>query len=186
MRGRVREARAWALVGVLGFAVLSGCTPAAEPSATPSPVATSVSRFATDEEALTAATEVVLRYNAEFRRVGADPEADLGALGAVMSGQLLDKTVNVMETLRSEGRRLNGKGSIDSFTYEQRWTEGETERVFVYACSDVSESRVVDAFGIESVPERNRVRIPVRVGIDFVGDSALVTEDDVWSPTASC
>lgn len=140
-------ALAIALVVPLAACVEQTRIPDAEPSSDVAPL------FASDEEALAAATAAYEEYLAASNAVTSS--ADLAIepiLNLVTPDYLLDER-EALKEFESRDLRTRGDSAVVGATLQQRF-EGEDRatNVVMYVCVDVSAVRVLDSSGIDVTP----------------------------------
>jgi hypothetical protein len=186
MRHASARLTALAVGSALGTLALVGCgsTPAPVPhsaSASEAPV------FASDEEALAAATAAYAAYLATSDAVGSEGGADPDRYEDVASGDALANALRSAEQFREAGARSIGPTSFTVYKL-QSWDGGERQSavVTVYICDDVSAVDVQGSDGKSLVaPDRpNRTPFEIQVA---VGDSqSRLQSKNVWMGSNFC
>lgn len=185
-----RAAGSALLVALASLVMLSGCVPDDSPPTPPQTTATAAPVFASEEEALAAATEAYRNYQTTVD-TALKNVADDGLESAAV-GVALDVARSSVEEFRTKGIHQTG----DSVVYkEQLVTAGSlltssasTDPVQIYACLDVSATNVLNAAG-ESQLELDAVRIfPMVVTLSWQSELSvlLVEEEEVWDAQDFC
>jgi hypothetical protein len=178
----LRAMRMLPLAGLIAVvALLSGCAPA-DPVVTPQPEPSSAPLFATEEEALAAATEAYAAYSTMFDQLLADGGADPGRLVEVAAGAQLDADTKALDDVRSKGLRGVGTASFDTVALQNYdpWTAEST--VVVYLCEDVTGVDVVDPSGLSVVSESRLDRVGYEVSFNRSDETKLlVASKEVWA-----
>ncbi|MDQ1609498.1 MAG: hypothetical protein QOE16_2230 [Microbacteriaceae bacterium] len=159
---------------------LAGCaTPASPPSA---PSATRSPVFASDEEALKAATDAYAAYLAMSDTILSEGGVNPERLVSVATGEALKKTeadVKVYST-----RRLHTTGSTH---FDSLKIQSYSPDLSAYVCEDVSGIDVVDDQGRSLVKPDRDPRTPFEVGFEVSADGALLLKQKaLWTGTDFC
>jgi hypothetical protein len=193
-RGCMRVAdRRWAGVacpGMLAIALLTGCTQPSAPVPT-APMATDAPVFASDEEALAAATVAYAAYQETSDLILADGGIDPERIREVVSEKMAVSEMTGFAQARAEGLRSIGKSIFDTISIQsvdQAPVDG-TGAVTVYLCSDVSGVDILNAIGTSVVsPSRTeRTRFEVTFDLSTRGINQLVVGSrSVWTSGGLC
>ena len=167
----------------------TGC--AADPKPAPRsnpPAAAPV--FASDEEALAAATEAYEGYVKTADQIVRDGGSDPSRISEYVSDDLAASEVASFASLKDRSLRGVGETSYANFSLQQVSTDpSDKEIVTAYVCSDLSETDVVDDTG-ESVvdPDRpDRTAFVITFDLSSVDPSALVVSSiTVWDGGGVC
>ena len=183
MRSRsVRAGLAIALVVSLTACVETTRLPAAEPSPSVAPL------FASDEEALAAATEAYEEYLVVVGEILRDGGANPERLRPLVSDEVYASELDGFNLFRESGYSAIGQSRLDAVQLQQHivGVAGVAE-VQIYVCVSIEETDVTDRSG-QSVIDPNR---PGRQAFEalFVsnvdGRLALTTESP-WSGAGVC
>ncbi len=174
------------LLATLAFA---GCVPTPVPLPSTS-AATDAPVFASDEEALAAATEAYAAYLKVSDASWADEATTRDDFLALSTGQAHDEDLSASELFDKNGWRKVGTTTFDSIRLQSSGPnfDGNWE-VRTYLCIDVSQSDVIGVTG-QSVAKPDRpLRLPLEVA--FISTSStnknlLVSESQVWSGSNFC
>jgi hypothetical protein len=172
---------------VVLVAALVGCSgatriPPPEPSSAVEPL------FASDEEALEAATQAYEEYLAVSYRIASKPPFVLDDLMTVTTDEYLEREKAFFETLRAEGWTLEGSSTIASADLQQWYLESNGMSVVVaYVCLDVSNVRVLDTEGNDVTPAERPDQTALE--IEFVeGNTGMLVlnRSEAWSGASIC
>lgn len=179
---------ALALVPLLLLAAaLTGCTqptrlPPPEPSAAGEPL------FASDEEALAAATAAYEEYlavsNAILQDGGRDPERLLD----LVSEEVFETELEGFRLFQQNDWRATGATKLQTVTLQQviDGSDGLAE-VVAYVCTDVSSNDVVDAGGVSQVlPDRPSIVAHEVLFVFGDSESGVIEEKIQWDPISIC
>lgn len=182
------------LAGVACAAALlvlaSGC--AAEPAPAPSssaPTATTPPVFASDEEALAAATEAYANYQATYDAFWAGRKSKAEFL-ELTTGAALENEEASLEQFESQGWKPVGTSSVDSVSIQSiSQTDSGVWQIRTYLCVDISKGDVLDAQGVSVAKPDRPLRLPLEVA--FVTPSSTstelrISESRVWSGKNYC
>ncbi|TFD77674.1 hypothetical protein [Cryobacterium fucosi] len=176
---------AMALIGTLA---LSGCSPPA-PRAT-SATATDAPVFASDAEALAAATEAYTAYLRAIDTVLANSGKDVGWLSDVAVGEALRAETTTARTYSEKKYRSVGSTTYDTVQIQAISDYGNGKvRITTYLCSDLSNVDVVDEGGTSVVIADRVDRFPLQV--DFENSNASsrdlrVSSSVTWTGANFC
>jgi len=186
MRGRGRLVALELAALTLAALTLSGCSgPPAPPPAPPSPTATQV--FASDDEALAAATEAYAAYQAALDL--AYSKYDVSLLVDVATTAEVDGVKASVAEWKATKKKQVGK----SWTHGVRLAVGGTGVIAngmtqIYVCLDVVGIDVVDENGDSVVSEDQIDTYPMIVSLEWsaAAQRLLVTSEDVWTAENFC
>lgn len=174
---------------VLAVLLLAGCVPG-EPVITPEPDPDVTPIFASDEEALAAATEAYARYLEVSDQIAADGGADPERMIPVVSTAQYLKEVDGFEKLQRGELHIVGASKFDTVSL-QSWSmvEPSVALVVIYACSDASLTSVLDASGKDVTPESRPDRTPFELEFSSSSDderSLVLSRSDLWTGADFC
>jgi len=178
-----------ALPLVLIVALLSACTestriPPAEPPSATQPL------FASDEEALEAATAAYEEYLAASNLVTSSPDLDIDPIEALVTSEYLANELMTLEVFSSGGLRTKGESRLRSSALQQFFEE-ETGApiVVIYVCLDVSGVLVLDSTGVDVTPpdraETALLEVELRVE-PAISESLLIHRSEPWKEATLC
>jgi hypothetical protein len=173
---------------VVLVAALVGCSgatriPPPEPSSAVEPL------FASDEEALEAATQAYEEYLLASNVVTASQDLSVESIEELVTAEYFELFVESVEGLRSQGLRTTGSSRILSTELQQWYEEDDMASVIVYLCLDVSGVRVVDELNVDMTPADRATIVALEVGFeesDQVRSKLLVASSDAWSEGDLC
>ncbi|MEV1131784.1 hypothetical protein [Agromyces sp. NPDC049794] len=185
-RFRRRRGLALAVAGVIAL-VLSGCVgaPAGTPSPSPSPSAEPV--FASDEEALAAATKAYEAYRTASAEVARGAESS--KIDSTVTPSFAETIHGEFEALRDAGLTMVGDVLVDRVRLAFVNPDDTGVTVSIYLCRDVSNVRVISADGSDVTPSD---RDPVSPTQAFLKSSSqdpsvlLVDGVELWSGQDFC
>ena len=172
------------------FALLvSGCA-SSEPVITPEPSPTSTPVFASDEEALAAATEAYAAYLAMSDQIAQDGGTSADRIGNLVTAAWLPKEIQQFSEFAKSGYHQSG---VTHFDHLQLQRFGQDERgtvtVTFYVCLDFSETKVLDNADLDVTPRDLDVRAPFEVSFESSkADSVnlLLSGMERWQSTNFC
>jgi hypothetical protein len=180
----LRRSTVGTLACLLGVVALTGCTPSAPPTATP----TSTAIFSSEDEALAAATDVYQQYNAAFDQALANGGEDMSGLRDLVTDEHfveLDKP----GTIDSNGWHTEGSSSFSVKSVASYEADTESAAISVNLCRDLSNVRVMDSAGLDVTPETWPAVVPLKVSFassESNPKSFLVSTVASWSAQDSC
>ena len=135
-------------LAVLAVLVVSGCVEAA-PSEPPAPTASAEPVFASEEEALAAATEAYAAYLAVSDEVLGDGGAEPERVNQVARGSARDEALSSFESFSAQKFRSTGNTAFDELVVQSYLPDGnsDAEVVTIYVCVDISAVDVLDDTG---------------------------------------
>ncbi|MDX2026087.1 hypothetical protein [Microcella sp.] len=170
---------------VVLFAALVGCTgatriPPPEPSTAVEPL------FASDEEALEAATEAYEEYLAVLDGLLQAPLEVDGAFDSVASGQALQLAEESVQKFLDDVVRISGPRVVGSVELQQLIVDEEATEVILYVCEDLSGIVLLDSGGNSlTTPDRPNYSI-FQIVVSFGHDGGRVVDRQFWSNETSC
>ncbi|HSP75831.1 MAG TPA: hypothetical protein VLO31_06425, partial [Cryobacterium sp.] len=174
----------------LGSLSLTGCTPDPAPRASPTSVPTDAPVFASDEEALAAATEAYAAYLAAIDAVLADSGNDMSELADVAAGEALRAETDSASLYFSNGYRSIGTTSFDSLKLQSIDDDGRGSAVVnAYLCSDVTGVDVVNTADVSVVPDDRVDRFPIQVSLHnsrVASKDLVITSSESWTGKNYC
>jgi hypothetical protein len=180
-----------AVVACVGFLLISsaGCaverTPV-QPSATP----TAQPVFASDEEALAAATEAYEAYISTADQIVRDGGEDPTRIRDYVSDDLAESEIESYALLKERNLRGVGESSYSDFSLQRVSSDSSrSDVVTAYVCSDLSATDVLDESGQSVVALERQDRRPFELTFDVAeaGPPALVVASvTVWNGGGVC
>ena len=169
-----------ALVVPLAACSQSTRLPEAEPSSEVAPL------FASDEEALAAATAAYEEYLAVLDAALQGPVSDGGELESVSRGQALVSAQESIAEFIEDQLRISAPRVVGGARLQQHTSSGSEAEVTSYFCEDISGVLLLDAGG-NSLSEADRPDYTVfEATVEFGPAGAFVVERAFWSNESSC
>ena len=184
MTRMLRRVVAGSLACLLGAVALAGCAPADPPVATPTPT----SIFASEEEALAAATDVYQQYTAAKDSESAKGDVSAESLRPIVTPAYF-KELEVVGALEKNGWHTEGLTTFDSVAVQDLSEKDGIATVSIALCRDVSGVTIRDAEGNDVTPADRPDRFPVVVEFvssDVGSQELLVSESGTWSGDDFC
>ncbi len=184
VRQKLQRAAAGTVSCLLGAIALAGCTPSESPIATPTPTAI----FASEEEALAAATDVYQRYNAAFDSASSKGSEDMSGMQGLVTDAHL-KELGKPGTIDSNGWHTEGSSSFDVKEVASYIPGIAETEIALNVCRYLSEVKVVDAEGIDVTPSDWPDYVPLVISFvssDSDPASLLISKVDSWLEPHSC
>ncbi|MBG6240087.1 hypothetical protein IWX78_003078 [Mycetocola sp. CAN_C7] len=179
-RRMLRQALAVPLGCVLVALVLSGCATTTPP--TPTPTDTSI--FASEEEALAAATDVYQQYNAAFDEALATGGGDMSALGELTTPEHLEELAEP-GMIDENGWHTDGSSSFEIIEVASFESSADGIEISLNLCRDLSAVRILDSSDSDVTPDD----WPQLVGLNVrfresqdAGTPLVVSKVNSWSP----
>lgn len=168
---------------VLLTATLAGC---AEPTRLPPPEPSAAAPlFASDEEALAAATAAYEEYLAVVDAALASPsEAPL--LEVVASGEALSEVQESVAEFVDEGYVLEGLRVLGGATLQQVFVEDDETTVVAYFCEDLTRVALVDSNGSLLTTEDRPDFTVFEVTVQLRPETSTVDIRRFWDNVESC
>ena len=178
------------LIALAAAFLLTGCVPT-DPIVTPNPEPSSTPIFATEEEALAAATAAYAAYVKVSDRIlmdgGADPDRIMQVAGPVVAKEEKDGYGKFVERhYRSIGATTFDSMKLQSFS---PYSAGGKGVVSVYLCVDASKVDVLDENNVSVVSPDRPDRTGFEVGFDATSSrpfTLVVASKEVWTGSEFC
>ena len=174
---------------VAAFA-LAGCVSAPTPTPSTS-AATDAPVFASDEEALAAATEAYAAYQAMSDLILAEGGANPDRIRDVASESFAASEIESFNQAMSSGLHSTGLSTFDKVSI-QAIANSSVDNigvVTVYLCSDVSRIDILNSTGVSVVSESRPDRTPFEVTFDIQSTESrglVVGSRSVWTGGRVC
>jgi len=177
--------RARAVTGMLAVAacalLLTGC---AQPDPVVAPHATSTAKplFASDAEALAAATKAYAAYLSVTDLLINDTASDPEQLRQVATGKQLSADLKAVSDLRDEGFRGTGATKFEDATLQQYTPSSVAGTVVIYVCEDISGTDLLGPDGVTILaPDRaSRARYEITFAALNRSHQLLVEDKEKW------
>jgi hypothetical protein len=170
------------LACLLGCAALTGCSPAATPA--PSPTSTAI--FASEDEALAAATAVYQQYTAAKDKESSNGDVSAESLRPLVTPSYFEE-LQVVGTLEENGWHTAGSTTFDTVSLVDFEERDRLATVRVSLCRDVSAVTILDSNGADVTPATRTDRFPLLIqlisaeagsNVLLISDSGSWLEDD--------
>jgi hypothetical protein len=175
-----------AAVAVAFAALLGGCAPQVQPPP-PKPSPSSSPVFASDEEALAAATKAYAAYQHASDSVAHDSGAGVERLREVVTGSAYANEQKVFESFHNRGLTGVGQSSFDNVSLQSY--DRVTSEVVLYLCVDLSHTDIVDADHASTVSKDRPTRFPFEVTFGPTKDGSKtlwITGSESWTGANFC
>ena len=167
--------------------VLVGCVPTTTPdSPAPRPSATPV--FATEAEALAAATEAYAAYVRVSDQIFIDGGINADRLKTVATGKQLKINMEGFAQARAKNYRSSGGTTFDRVTLQSFAASQKDTFVQIYLCDDVTLVNVFNSSGESVVSASRPDRVGYQVTFSYSEKSAhflLLSDKESW-PDLAC
>ena len=178
------------LVASLICVALTGCVPPVS-GATPRPLASSSAAapiFATDEEALAAATKAYADYLTMSDRVAQEGGVGVDRLAPFVTNSYLKKQKASFSKLGSDNHRIVGHTKFREARLQRFQVSGMSTQIEIYVCVDVSDVRVLDNSRTDVTPSDRPNEYPIVIGLTrSTGSHALLlNSSDLWEGANFC
>ena len=186
---RVTRGLSAAALAVVFALTLTGCVPQAHKAAPPAPSPSATPVFASDEEALAAATKAYAAYLEVEDRVAEVGGDDLEELSNHVTAHQLSIEREAFKGFSSSGKVSRGASRFDTISLQKKSTATDgTTTISLYLCLDVSDVRVLDTDGNDVTPAERPDRYPLEVDLQASNgsDSFLVSRSDAWRGDNFC
>jgi hypothetical protein len=163
--------------------VLTGCV-SPQPLVMPTPAPTSTPLFASDEEALAAATAAYTEYLRVSDAITADGGTNPERIKPLVTAEQYAVELTGFNDLSSRGWRTKGNSSFKNATLQTNDFAGS---VSIYVCSVTDAIRVVDAAGADVTPVNTQgfrtLQVSFAAGANF---SLILDRTELWDSESSC
>jgi hypothetical protein len=177
------------LVAALVVLLLAGCVPG-DPIITPEPEPDATPVFASDDEALAAATEAYAKYLEVSNLIRADGGTAMERIADFVTPGRLDDELNGFKSFSDQGISTVGDIRLDGANLQQ-YSADETSPAIVtmYVCLDATEVHIVDSHGADVTPtdRPDRQLFEVRLESSATEPSKLLlARSELWSGQDGC
>lgn len=183
----VRRLAALLLVAAT-LASLAACAPGeteSMPSPTPTAAQTEAPIFASDEEALAAAVTAYERHLSVTREILAGT-VQVDEIREVTAPNYSDERVGELKSFVESGLRASGSTKIDTPSLIERSESADEVVVSIYACQDVSATRLMNSSGEDITPVDRDVRVPLVLEFRGTSSAILLSGNQLWSGDDFC
>ena len=190
--GRRRTVGRMVMAACVGSLLLgaAGCTAPSpsEPAPTSNPP-TVAPVFASDEEALAAATEAYSNYLATYDASWAHGPSPMDEYLALSIGEAHEDEVQSLAGWEANGWYATGTTTFDSIRLQGVERRSGVVNISTYLCLDISKGDVVDASGSSVVKPDQPTRLPLEVEFETTPPSPTdlkISRSEIWSGTDFC
>jgi hypothetical protein len=176
------------VAGVLALA-LSGCVGAPTPTPTATASSSAEPIFASDEEALAAATEAYERYRSVSATVTAEGGVDAERIDPTVTSDYAMTLHEEFAALAEAGLTIVGATRVHGATLAESAYDEQGATVSIYFCRDVGSVRVLGADGSDVTPADRDDTLPTQAYfVSASHDPAVLLVDGVelWSGEDFC
>jgi len=179
-----RTAIALALL-IVPVLALSGCTPTPPPAVT-APKPSSTPLFATEDEALKAATEAYAAYLKVADVILSDGGANPERIDSVASGDAREAFIESAEAFASKTYHAVGRSTFRGAEIEQLSAQGTSTEVSAYLCLEVGGIDVLDASGASVVSATRPPTQAMEITVLYERDKPMLTTESAISDQSTC
>jgi hypothetical protein len=170
--------------------MLSGCV-ATEPGPVATPEATSEPVFASEEEALAAATKAYAAYQDMSDQIFADSGAEPDRIDQFAGASALSASTASFESFAQQNYRTVGAASVSELILQQfdSHSANGVEVMTVYLCLDISAVDVLNEDGVSVVSPTRPSKQAFEVAFDLDAESGrglLVSRREPWPSNGIC
>lgn len=165
---------------------LSGCFAQETPDATSSPSPSTTPVFASEEEALAAATEAYASYRLVSEAIFADGGSDPERLLTVATEEQYGRELTGYKELASNKLHAVGKSFFEPPTLQMLESSGDNTTIVFYACVDVSNVDIQNAAGESQVRPDRVDRYTTETTVVLHDGRLLVASDIPWTGESLC
>ncbi|TFC94596.1 hypothetical protein E3T28_14980 [Cryobacterium sinapicolor] len=173
---------------LLGMLALTGCTPEPTPRASETSVPTDGPVFASDEEALAAATEAYAAYLRTSDEISAAGGVGAERMEPLVSAEVLTSELEGFQGFVEANARSVGVTTFMVHSMQSaKFLRPEETIISLYVCEDVSGLEVVDSIGNSLVSASRETITPFEVQFQMDGGLQLILEfRSVWRGESFC
>jgi hypothetical protein len=173
---------------LLTAVTLAACTqPGPGPTQSPVPTAKHTPAFASDAEALKAATDAYAAYLKMSDTIAHDGGANPERIKPYASGDALDAALQSAQQFRAAGAHSIGSTTVAQIQPQVvDYQNVRNINISFYACEDVSEVDVLDQDGISLVSQDRPSRATYTVTVLSRSGRLAVDSDEPWTGASIC
>jgi hypothetical protein len=180
-----------ATIACAGLLMISGAGCSAEPTPVPtSATPTAAPVFASDEDALAAATQAYTNYLSTYDKSWADGDGSVEDFLALSVGDAHETDRQSFEEWQAKKWHPTGATKFDSMTLQALTrTESGSWQIQTYVCLDATGGDVVDVNGVSVARPDRPLRLPLEVWFVTTSPTAsdlMISESRVWSGKNFC
>lgn len=169
--------------------LLAGCVPA-EPVITPAPEPSTTPIFASDEEALAAATDAYAKYLEVSDAITSDGGLGVDRVSTLVTAEQFVNEVAAFKDFSEVGLHTSGDSAADVVGLQSYWTAAdETSKIVIYVCVHVSEVRILDSSNEDVTPTSRPNTYPLEVEFEVTPGTPSVlkiSRSEKWSGNDFC
>jgi hypothetical protein len=155
----------------------------------PPPPAAEVPLFATDEEALEAATAAYAEYLIASGALAQEPAASPVNIAPLVTAEYLEDFSRSLSSIREAGLKTEGSTTVVNTQLQQHFEDLTGTTVVIYVCLDVSGVRAFDDAGLDQTPADRALLVGLEVGLFSPSElrgELLVASSQAWEVGALC
>jgi len=189
MRFRLPRPAATLAAGLALVLLLAGCVPP-DPIITPEPGPGATPVFASDEEALAAATDAYAKYLKVSDEITNDGGMGAERISSLVTPEQFLRELDGFKKLQVEGLRTQGS-STSAVKGLQRYVDSSsgTAEVVIYVCVDVSAVRILNGSGQDVTRAGRPDTIPLEVEFEVtqkIPTEMTISRSEPWSGNDFC
>lgn len=169
--------------------LLAGCMPG-EPIITPVPEPSSTPIFASDEEALAAATEAYAKYVEVSDLIASEGGSSPERIAPLVSKDRFKEELEAYKQLDASGNHQEGRSKFDGAILQQLIDSGSDEAsIIFYVCLDQSQAKFIDGDGTDITPvdTSRRSAFEITMSATNARELVLILEGmERWSGSGVC
>lgn len=181
----MRSAVPAVIIACAATLLLGGCVPQ-EPVVVPPVEQQSEPVFASDEEALAAATEAYKAYLEMSDLIAQEGGKDPERIAPFVTEEWLEQELLWSAKLANSGKKLVGWQSLGTTVLQQYSADLDATRVVIYACVQSDQIRMEDANGTDVTPSDLGGPSTQQVSFMSAGEHLLLEESELWSGESVC
>jgi hypothetical protein len=185
-----RRLVALSAAALIALGALGACTqPSPEPSRSTAPTVKHTPAFASDADALKAATDAYAAYLKMSDTIAHDGGANPERIKPYVTGDEYKRQKKDLDALLETKRHAVGNTTFDTTKlWKSDGEVGGIVSVGLYLCIDVSRVRLVDESGRDVTPTNRASRLPLQIDLEMDRDetSLRVNGSDVWAGSNFC
>lgn len=166
--------------------LLSGCAQPG-PGVTSQATSSVTPLFASDADALAAATKAYAAYLKMSDLIAQEGGANPERLAPLVTSEWLKKEVGAFNKFEVSGHNQTGNSTFRDVSLQQ--VSESLMTVTTYLCEDISGAHFLDGAGIDVTPSTRQDLVSLEVNFQNQGDNAselVVSEISPWSGTTVC
>ncbi|MHA6668951.1 hypothetical protein ACX3O0_08775 [Homoserinimonas sp. A447] len=183
----MRSALPLAAVTIAVAVLLSGCVPV-DPEVTPPPEPSTEPIFASDEEALAAATDAYAAYLAMSDLIAQEGGVNPERIAPYVTEEWLERELTGFSAISNSTRHQVGASAFEDVTLQHVEDTIDYKAVTVYVCHDATGVRIFDSSGMDVTPPAlaDPWKSEVTFEVDPAADHLLLAGNDPWVREDGC